>query len=110
MRKILSGSRRNDLALTACNFYNGTAVIFFKLTLTNRDRFNAAVSKGSNTPEQIHIFTFSITIELRRNYQQVYITPSVLMACCLGAENNDVAIPDTRLFKFLEIVFYCLYN
>jgi len=43
------------LTFAASNLNNGAAVVFFKLALSNRNRFYAAVSPGGNVPEEIHV-------------------------------------------------------
>jgi hypothetical protein len=66
------------------------AVIFLKLTLTDGNRLNAAVGTGSHTPEQIDILSLALTIKMRRNYQQVYITPGMGLPTDLRTKDDSL--------------------
>ncbi|MFQ6100878.1 MAG: hypothetical protein ACE5OS_06535 [Anaerolineae bacterium] len=43
------------MTFTASDLDDSAAVVFFELTLPNRNRFYATVSPGGNTPEEIHV-------------------------------------------------------
>jgi len=45
------------LTFTASDFNDGAAFVFLELTLSNGNRFNAAVGTSGNTPEKIHILS-----------------------------------------------------
>jgi len=52
------------LTFAASNCDDRAAVAFFKLTLSHRNRFYAAIDAGSNMPENIHIRPSALVVKL----------------------------------------------
>ena len=51
------------MTFAAGNLNEGAAVVFFKLALSNWNRFYAAISPGGNVPEEIHVRPLALIIK-----------------------------------------------
>ncbi|MDY7077158.1 MAG: hypothetical protein SXV54_09565 [Chloroflexota bacterium] len=51
------------MTFASSDLNDGAAVVFFKLTLSNWDRFYAAVGTGGNAPEEVRVCSSPLTIK-----------------------------------------------